>query len=94
MIAKPRKPWLANLLLTGALPVLVCAYVFSYPIAMRYYPSPDLLAYRPVQWLIDETPLRAPIYAWSRVCGTEAKVRTSSSFRLLGGERREGLPPP
>ncbi len=56
----PRKPVLVNLAWCASLLLFPVLYVASYPIAVRMTRSFHMLAYSPVEWLIDNTPLRDP----------------------------------
>lgn len=79
--AKPRKPVLVNLSWAGVLllaPPLL--YVLSYLMAVRLSGTTEMAAYRPVEWLIDETPLRRPIL----VGPTLAERRKCSGQRSAG----------
>jgi hypothetical protein len=44
----------------------------------------------PVTWLIDNTPVREPIFWWSNQCGMEKVVRDGSALRR--GEMISDLP--
>lgn len=82
MPTAPRKPLLVNLAWVVALGLLLTVgYVASYPIAMRVIDRHDIVAYRPVQYLIDETPLADPIYWWSERCGAWTEVAWAAFHR-------------
>jgi hypothetical protein len=87
MTAKPRKPLLANLTWVGVLvfafPVL---YVLSYAPVYRLMYEPTFVetripGYSPVEWLIDRTPLRTPLFWWSGVFGVREKTEHASDIR-------------
>jgi hypothetical protein len=44
----------------------------------------DLPAYKPIDWLIDNTPLDAPLFAWARVWGVAFEFETGSLIRQNG----------
>lgn len=73
---------------------LFTSYVSSYFIVVRWtIETGDEIAgsfaghagegYAPVYWLIDETPLRKPLLAISRMCGVESEVEYASRQRLF-----------
>jgi hypothetical protein len=96
MTTKPRKPVLPNVVLACML-LVPPLYVLSYAPAVRIqaarevsvptltaplYLDGDLLpAYRPVDWLIDNTPLRRPLLWWAGVWGVEGHFELSAVFR-------------
>jgi hypothetical protein len=81
----PRKPLLANVTWTAAFAlVLLVPYLLSYAPVVAYAEKHDLAQptdlfdvtdgkelpiYRPVDLLIDYTPLRRPLVAWARLWG-------------------------
>jgi hypothetical protein len=95
---RTRKSLLDNLLWAAALGlVLAVGYVLSYPIALRLGP-PEWIShtpgYGPVEWLIDETPLRRPLLLWSEVCGSEMRASIGSTARgITRGIAPPGEPP-
>lgn len=42
--------------------------------------SDDLPAYRPVEWLIDHTPMREPLLWWADICGVGRPFREAESW--------------
>ena len=44
----------------------------------------NLPAYKPVDWLIDNTPLDKPLFAWARVWGVAFEFETGSDSRQNG----------
>ena len=58
-----------------ALLCVVVAYPMSYAPVVRFNRSVafgrDLPMYAPVDWVIDNTPLRDPLFAWARLWGVE-----------------------
>jgi hypothetical protein len=82
MPTAPRKPLLVNLAWAAALSLMLAvAYVASYPVAVRYTQQIDIVAYRPVQYLVDHTRIRGPIRWWADKCGTEYEVVVASDWR-------------
>ena len=76
------------------LPVYVLSYApavrFGLDQEFVVYSSPDITcseasgsiaAYKPVEWLIDETPLREPLFWWADVCGVGGDVRIFAFVR-------------
>lgn len=47
-----------------------------------YQDGEQLPMYRPVDWVIDETALRMPLFAWARFWSVEDVMRKSSQERL------------
>ena len=82
---RTRRPMLVNLAWAASLLLFPVLYVASYPIAVRmigeFKPLP---AYRPVEWLIDNTPLNEPISRWADCCGVGDLVRLRADIRPLG----------
>jgi hypothetical protein len=85
--------WAAIVLL-----IVVVAYPLSYAPVVRIHleradPEPDIFApeidgdvlpiYKPIDWLIDETPARKPLFLWARLWGVENRFRVSSILRNL-----------
>lgn len=71
-------------------------YVTSYAPVVRWRsPAPSVVLgkkssnasqpafYRPVEWLIDNTPASGPLMLWARVWGVEDEIRVTSSMRRL-----------
>ena len=95
--------WAAPVLLA-----LVVVYPLSYAPVVKWTESdlmigPDIPApadggqlpgYRPLDWLIDNTPLREPMFAWARVWGVETQFEWASFFREVEADaiRRDLLP--
>lgn len=44
----------------------------------EYYP-----AYKPVDWLLDHTPLRGPLFYWAGVCGVREEFEAGSRVRRM-----------
>jgi hypothetical protein len=44
----------------------------------------DLPIYRPVDWLIDHTPLRTPLLIWAEMWGMRYKMENAARFRIYG----------
>ena len=81
---KPRKPLLINLLWAAVLGVvLFVVYAMSYPVAVRLTSSTVLPAYRPVEWLIDNTPVREPMFRWAEFCGVRDGLEWEYFLRVL-----------
>jgi hypothetical protein len=79
---KTNRALLVNLAWATALGLMLAGgYVASYPIALRATQRIDMPAYRPVQYLIDETPLDRPIIWWSRICGAGQEAASASIYR-------------
>ena len=87
---KRRKSSLVNVLLIAMLVALPVGYVISYPLSVRASGglNPDLPAYRPVELLIDNTPLQQPMFWWAEKCKVGAQVR----FACFA--RQEQMAPP
>ncbi len=85
MPTAPRKPLLVNLAWAAALVMLLAVgYVLSYPMAVRRMEGDfHLPAYIPVEWLVDNTALREPIYWWADLCGAGRDVRNSWARRQI-----------
>lgn len=62
-------------------------YVLSYPPLLRVERSSPAIpgcwrtVYRPVEWLIDKTPLREPLFMWGRVWRVSRTMAFESAFR-------------
>jgi hypothetical protein len=54
--------------------------------------SSTLPAYRPVDWLIDNTPLDRPLFAWARALGVGTEFEYSKAART-GFISRSVIPP-
>jgi len=91
----PRKPLAANLAWAMALSVVLCVgYAFSYAPAYRYARGPDpgflfasadepvLHAFRPVEWLMFNTPLSGVLLKWAKVWGVEDGIRYEYRLRI------------
>lgn len=50
----------------------------------------DLIVYKPVDWLIDETPLREPLMWWADSCGVGSPLRDAMTWRQRGTRSRNG----
>lgn len=79
-----RRPLLPIVLLV----VLPLAYVLSYAPAYRIGKSSgwsridrSIAAYRPVDWLIDNTPLDEPLYRWADLWGVRGDFVWAAAFR-------------
>ena len=86
--------WLLPLVLLGV------AYVLSYAPVVRFkgpysgnrpgaflFPidGSDLPVYRPVDYLIDETPLREPLFLWADLWGVREPFEFASAVRNFSG---------
>lgn len=76
----------------GLLMLAALLYVLSYPVVVRirYGRQPPLSyqlgdgnweLYRPVEWLIAETPLREPLFWWAGVWGVGEAVEMRHEMR-------------
>lgn len=78
-MSRPHKPVLVNLAWTTALAGLFAVgYMLSYPLAFRFVDSDSdgkMIAYGPVEWLMDETFVGRPMLWWADLCGTYEAVR-------------------
>jgi hypothetical protein len=82
MPTAPRMPLLVNLAWATALALLLSVgYVASYPLALRAGGHHDIVAYRPVQRLIDDGPLEDPMLWWAGLWGVDAEVIVASVMR-------------
>lgn len=96
-MANVRKPSLTSLIAFAM--IVPTLYVLSYApvvsISMKWRlvtPSElfepldgeELPIFRRVDWLIDETPLQEPLFAWADLCGVRA------DFEFAANERRAG----
>mgnify|MGYP006969483489 FL=1 len=68
-----RRPSLMSLAALGLLVALPFVYVFSYAPVVRVgqVTCGDSNVYRPVDWMIDNTPLRDPLMSWAQFCGVQ-----------------------
>jgi hypothetical protein len=57
----------------------------------RYGDGRDYPVYRPVDWLIDHTPLRYPLLCWAELCGVRSDFEIAYDDRTLAA-RFEELP--
>ena len=86
-----------------ALLVVVVAYPLSYAPVVRwkldgptaqgyFYPlivdGADYPVYKPVDWLIDNTPLDRPLFAWASRWGVGDQFRSSAGMREFGRQMR------
>jgi len=89
---RARNPLLVNFSWAMALAVVVLAgYVGSYPLVARCSDAPEIAVYRPVEYLIDKTPLKTEMFWWAGKCGGEAEngvLRASLRRRLAEKQRR------
>jgi hypothetical protein len=95
MTTRSRKPLLVNLVWIAALMLLLFAgYVLSYaPIARHYMvrhgmsrsiaDGTVLPVYKPVDWLIDHSSMREPLFLWARMWRMELAFSTAHSKRHL-----------
>jgi hypothetical protein len=82
-----RRPSLLPIALLVLLPV---AYVLSYAPVYRIGKSSgwsridrSIAAYRPVDWLIDNTPLDEPLYRWADLWGVRGDFVWATAFRAF-----------
>ena len=66
--------------------VLAVAYVLSYAPCVKFrmdtaYESG--IFYRPVDWMIDETPLRNPFLHWAELWGVDFDIEHASRIRQM-----------
>lgn len=85
MPTAPRKPLLVNLAWTVALVIgLPTVYVLSYAPVFSLVSDPwasRIPAYRPVDWLIDNTPLRPLLFRWADLWGVGDDFRFNHDWR-------------
>ena len=90
-MSRPRTRGLATSL--GLLLLLVMLYALSYAPAYRFHELPRggageragwQLAYRPVEWLIDRTPLSGLLLKWGDLWGVGGDLQLDSRWRLDG----------
>jgi hypothetical protein len=91
MPTPPRKPALPNVVPVVVLVLLLAvAYVLSYAPVVRWslassglplMDGQDFPAYRPVDWLIDKTPLRRPLFLWADVWHVRFEFEISALIR-------------
>jgi len=90
--ATRRRAWKRRLTFGACVIVVLglCAYVLSYPHAVKRQlesngylraDSSDIPAYIPVAWLVDNTPIRTPVFWWAKEIGMEKVVRDGSALR-------------
>lgn len=88
MPTAPRKPLLVNLAWAVALVIgLPTVYVMSYAPVFSLTRGPsasDIPAYRPVDWLIDNTPFRPLLFNWADLWGVGDDFRFNHDWRTLG----------
>ena len=66
--------------------VLAVAYVLSYAPCVKLRPDTAYesgLFYRPVCWMIDETPLRNPFLHWAGLWGADFDIEHASRIRQM-----------
>ena len=86
---RPRNPLFVNLAwATVMVVVLSVVYVLSYPVAIRLMESPSPALYQPVEWLIDNSPLREPMFKWADYWDVGDAVRIMQVVRRM---RNEGI---
>lgn len=59
----------------------------SYVVALGRIPLADeslYPAYKPVDWLIDNTPLREPLFMWAGICGVHDEFERGQFVREFG----------
>jgi hypothetical protein len=104
MAIASRKPLLVNVAWTIALfCVVTSGYVLSYAPVVRVIKAaqPDdldrlyaadgyeLPPYAPIDWMIDQTPLRNPLLRWAELCGVgtdflfASEIRSGTSFHIV-----------
>jgi hypothetical protein len=87
MRRKANKPLLINLGWAAAFAVVLAAgYVFTYaPVfrVVRTENAVELPFYRPVDWLIDNTPLRPLLFYWADLWGVGDDFRFNHEWRTL-----------
>jgi hypothetical protein len=103
MAVASRKPLLVNVAWTIALfCVVTSGYVLSYAPVVRVIKAtqtddPQLSAadgyelppYAPIDWMIDQTPLRRPLLCWAELCGVgtdfwfASEIRSGTSFHFV-----------
>ena len=94
MTTTTRKPWLANLVWATALLFVVVPmlYVLSYAPAVQWksgqtgsmaIDGADLPIYKPVDWLIDHTPIKRPLFWWAALFGVRQNFELAATFRNL-----------
>lgn len=94
MTAPRQKPVLANSGVVGELllllsPVYVLSYAPAMSVMIRRDPTVPFRAgfdspafYRPVDWLIDHTPLSGPMFVWADCWGVREDVETMHVARM------------
>jgi hypothetical protein len=99
----PRKSLLVNLgWMTALLLVVAVGYSLSYAPAYRWkYGAdtagalgipidPEMPVFRPVEWMIDKSPLRSMLLAWSDVWGVGSSFRRDTELRVRVDPRSAG----
>src|SRR5262245_32581058 len=87
---------LVNIAWAAALVVLLAiGYALSYAPIVRFtnarFDATDgdgLLFYKPVDWLIDSTPLRGPLVCWADFCGVRGEFVSASWYRYRHKQER------
>jgi hypothetical protein len=67
---------------------LVSVYALSYAPAFRLVRAGNIhapvdwwIVYRPMEWLIDETPLQTPLFVWARYCRVHDEMEVDTVIR-------------
>ena len=47
-------------------------------------PREEYPLYKPLDWLIDETPIRTPLFYWADICGVRAEFEKAAFYRENG----------
>jgi len=76
-----RKAVILTVIITGLLGTYVLSYPPIYRITGSRYRGP--VVYRPVEWLIDRTPLGGPLLRWSAFWGVRQEMQTDYGAREL-----------
>lgn len=91
MASRSNKPSITSLVLF-ALIVSPLAYVLSYAPVVRICEGSDEAlttgaigypVYEPVDWLIDNTPLREPIFSWGGLWNVRAQFELAHAVRVI-----------
>jgi hypothetical protein len=68
--------------------------IVLYATATEQIPCPlPFRAYRPVDWMIDNTPLRKPLFVWAGLWGTREEFELAASIRDAGPPTRIHMEP-